>query len=166
MRLPAIHCLSLLAGLLLPSVAAASDKYFFTPASVCQPSNAGRNNTDYNQWGVSNVSSSAWLHVECPLLTRSSQEDFALLVQGIAVYVYDRHGSDDLSCTIRAVDLDLNTAWFDTQWSSGSGRGYQTLVFSPPRIGAHLTWSMSCSLPAAVGENRSAVTAVMMVAPF
>ena len=82
-----------------------------------------------------------------------------------AVFVRDRHSTENVTCVAQAKDLTGAGGWSETK--SSSGEGEQTLVFGPA-VGAPLygPYAIVCSIPAMEEANvPSYISSYVVVEP-
>jgi hypothetical protein len=109
--------------LLSTDVLAAATSYH---GSLCQPYNGSAYGALYNQYGVTNNSSSA-LSVLCPL-TLAGQ---AIPTQ-VAISFYDRNPIENITCTARILDNTGDAVWQNSAGSSGFGVQRQVVYIAVP----------------------------------
>jgi hypothetical protein len=155
--------LGIVAGLTLTLVGVASaeaQQIQTLPGSACQASGSAQ---DLYYSGVSvanrnNTTSSA----VCPIARQNGAQGWL----AIAVFVRDRHSTQDITCVAQARDLTgaAGTGWSDTQ--STSGEGDQTLVFGAPGVGLPPfgPYTVVCSLPPMEEVNQPSYIASYIVA--
>lgn len=86
---------------------------------ICRPVAGSANCVDYDVFGVRNICATT-ATVECPLTT---DDDVALTVGALAVTMYDRNTSSNVSCDFVASDPDGTVIYSTTLASSAGGPG-------------------------------------------
>ena len=113
-------------------------------ASLCNPIPSQVGQALYDQWGVANGSASQSLVINC-----GAGVSFSAIgvIEEVDVVVYDRHPSQNVSCTLRTVRLDgtASTTSFDS--SSGSFGPSQFLVLEPLGSTILTTTHLQCTIP-------------------
>lgn len=99
----------------------------------------------------------------CPITRGNGTAPWTL----VAVFVRDRHASQDITCVAQAKDLTgvAGIGWSETR--STSGEGDQTLTFGPPggAIPPYGPYSIVCSLPPMVGGAPSYIASYGVIEP-
>jgi hypothetical protein len=154
--------LGIVAGLTLTLVgvtSAEAQQVQTLPGSSCQASGSAQ---DLSYSGVlvanrNNTTSSAI----CPIARQNGAQGWL----AIAVFVRDRHSTQDITCVAQARDLTgaAGTGWSETQ--SSSGEGDQAIVFGAPGVGlpAYGPYTVVCSLPAMEEVNQPSYIASYVV---
>jgi hypothetical protein len=160
--LPFLAAVSLVLALSAPARAA---EIYKVHGSACQPSLSGRQDVEYNQWGISNASASPRV-VHCPLVSQAFDEPH-LVLQSADLTLYDRSTAADVECTVRVVTFFGQVIFEGLVKTSGGGPGtgpqYRGL-FLPEVAATDHTVVASCVLPGAVGDARSVVTRLEVMA--
>jgi hypothetical protein len=154
----------LLPMLLAPSPASAVEHTFKMNGSICQPNLAGRDRVNYSQWGISNNATTATT-VVCPIVTEMF-DLFVYEVVSIGVTFYDRHRTDDIRCTARAVTMTGAVAWEAEMNSSGGGPGSgpQTAERLVPNFEvANYLYTVTCLLPASQEGANSHISRIEVI---
>ena len=131
------------------------------PGSSCQASGSAQD-LYYSGVSVANRNGSTSSAV-CPLVRANGTAPWL----AIAVFVRDRHATQEISCVAQARDLTgvAGSGWSETK--STSGEGDQTLVFGAP--GAALPpygpYVVICSLPPMVDNVPSYIASLALVEP-
>jgi hypothetical protein len=131
------------------------------PGSSCQAAGSAQD-LYYSGVSVANRNGSTSSAV-CPLVRANGAAGW----WAIAVFVRDRHATQDITCVAQARELSgvAGSGWSDTQ--STSGEGDQTLVFGAP--GAALPpfgpYVVTCSLPPMVDNVPSYIASIVLVEP-
>ncbi len=137
--------------------ALASDEIYH--GNFCVPNQGDINRIQRNQYGVHNTSSSNTAFVQCPF---NLPFNGTLRVSSVYVTVYDRHPSQDVTCTLIGVGLEGSTLWSRSASSSGSSASHTFLSFSPPNQFV-ATMNMTCSLPPITNSGVSHVTTYRVI---
>jgi hypothetical protein len=132
------------------------------PGSSCQASGTTQDLT-YGGSLVANRNDGQSSAV-CPLARNNGTQGWS----AIAVFVRDRHATQNISCVAQARDLTgvAGSGWSDTQ--STSGEGDQVLVFGPPAAGAvppYGPYVVVCSLPPMENNLPSYIASIVLVEP-
>jgi hypothetical protein len=150
-------------ALSLGAVTIAEAQEFQTfPGASCQVSGSTQN-LYYGGIVVANRGNSTKSAV-CPIVRRNPTEGWLR----IAVYVRDRHSTQDITCVARARDVNgtPGTGWSETQ--STAGEGNQVLFFGPPGavLPNHGPYTVVCSLPPMEEANQpSYIASYVIVEP-
>jgi hypothetical protein len=154
--------IGILAGLaltLLGVTSAEAQQIQTTPGSACQTSSSSQDLT-YSGLLIANRTDSQQ-SATCPIVRRNGAAPWT----AIAVFVRDRHSTQNISCVAQARDLagTAGTGWSETK--STSGEGDQTIVFGPPgaAIPAYGPYTVVCSLPAMEEANQPSYIASYVV---
>jgi hypothetical protein len=130
------------------------------PGSNCQASGSAQD-LYYSGVSVANRTDSQQSAV-CPIARKNGAQGWL----AIAVFVRDRHSTQDITCTAQARDLAgaAGTGWSETQ--SSSGEGDQTIFFGPPGVGLPPfgPYTVVCSLPAMEEANQPSYISSYIVA--
>ena len=156
--------IGILAGLtltLLGATSARAQQIQTNPGSACQASGSAQD-LYYSGVTVANRTDSQASAI-CPVARRNGTQGWA----AIAVFVRDRHSTQDITCVAQAKDLAgaAGSGWSETK--STSGEGEQTLVFGPA-VGAPLygPYAIVCSIPAMEEANvPSYISSYVVVEP-
>lgn len=131
------------------------------PGSSCQASGSAQD-LYYSGVAVANRNGSTSSAV-CPLVRARGTAGWL----AIAVFVRDRHATENISCVAQARDLTgvAGSGWSETQ--STSGEGDQTLVFGAPGVALppYGPYVVTCSLPPMVGNVPSYIASIVLVEP-
>lgn len=99
----------------------------------------------------------------CPVTRTKGTAPWTL----VAVFVRDRHASQDITCVAQAKDLSgaAGVGWSETQTTSGQGD--QVLTFGPPAgpIPNYGPYSIVCSLPPMVANLPSYIASYGVIEP-
>ena len=99
----------------------------------------------------------------CPAVRSNGAAPWIL----VAVFVRDRHATQDITCTAQAKDLTgtAGIGWSETK--STSGEGDQVLTFGAPGgpVPNYGPYSITCSLPAMVANLPSYIASYVVVEP-
>jgi hypothetical protein len=151
---------------------AASHVFNVISGAICQgPSGS----VQQDKWGIKNNSGTAAV-VACALPMPNSSAGTAYLSGTTAtncgysnlfkpyVTVYDRHSSQNVSCTLFALGFDGNTHASWSVASSSSQGSAQTLwfPFTDRWVVSNYTWYLECSIPPPENGAVSHVTSVNM----
>jgi hypothetical protein len=125
--------------------------------TLCNPQPADVSKIIYNQFGVVNTAASA-AGVQCgaAIVTGAT-------ISQVALEVFDRNASTNVSCTLVLTDVFGNTVFSQTQATTGSGSAAKLLQFFPA-VATH-TLTLSCSLPAISGVDASAIATYRVFTP-
>ena len=155
--------IGILAGLtftLLGATSARAQQIQTNPGSACQASGSAQD-LYYSGVTVANRTASQSSAI-CPIARRNGTQGWA----AIAVFVRDRHSTENVTCVAQAKDLTgAAGGWSETK--SSSGEGEQTLVFGPA-VGAPLygPYTIVCSIPAMEEANvPSYISSYVVVEP-
>ena len=124
--------IGILAGLtltLLGATSARAQQIQTNPGSACQASGSAQD-LYYSGVTIANRTNGQASAI-CPIARRNGTQGWA----AIAVFVRDRHSTENVTCVSQAKDLTGAGGWSETK--SSSGEGEQTLVFGPA-VGAPL----------------------------
>jgi hypothetical protein len=131
------------------------------PGSSCQASGSAQD-LYYSGVSVANRNNSVSSAV-CPLVRANGTQGWAT----IAVFVRDRHATENITCVAQARDLagGAGSGWSDTK--STSGEGEQVLVFGPPAsaVPAYGPYVVVCSLPPMENNVPSYISSIALVEP-
>jgi hypothetical protein len=99
----------------------------------------------------------------CPLTRGNGTAPWTLL----AVFVRDRHASQDITCVAQARDLSGVAGLGWSQTLSTSGQGDQVLTFGPPAgpVPNYGPYSVVCSLPPMVANLPSYIASYGVIEP-
>ena len=132
------------------------------PGSNCQASGSAQD-LYYSGVSVANRTASTQSAI-CPIARQNGTQGWL----AIAVFVRDRHSTQNITCVAQARDLTgaAGTGWSDTQ--STSGEGDQTIIFGAPGVGLPPfgPYSVVCSLPPMEEANvPSYISSYVVVEP-
>jgi len=131
------------------------------PGSSCQASGSAQD-LYYSGVSVANRNGSTSSAV-CPLVRANGTADWL----AIAVFVRDRHATQNISCVAQARDPSgvAGSGWSETQ--STAGEGDQVLVFGVPgeALPPYGPYVVTCSLPAMVNNLPSYISSIVLVEP-
>jgi len=137
--------IGILAGLILTLLGATSaraQQIQTNPGSACQASGSAQD-LYYSGVNVANRTDGQASAI-CPVARRNGTQGWS----AIAVFVRDRHSTQDTTCVAQAKDLTgvAGSGWSETK--SSSGEGEQVIVFGPA-VGAppYGPYAISCSIP-------------------
>jgi hypothetical protein len=129
--------------------------------SSCQASGSAQD-LYYSGVSVANRNDSTSSAV-CPLVRANGKAGW----WAIAVFVRDRHATQNVSCVAQARDVTgvAGSGWSETQ--STSGEGDQTLVFGAPgtALPPFGPYVVTCSLPPMVDNLPSYIASIVLVEP-
>jgi hypothetical protein len=129
--------------------------------SLCNP--VALNNVTivgYSQWGAHNASRFSPALVLC-----GGAHDPLSLITAVTVTVYDRHPTEEVTCTLVLVDLSGVALFTETQSSTRAQSVSQQLEFSPGMTAS--TIALQCSIPpvAPLSGELSIVTTYTVTTP-
>ena len=154
--------IGILAGLtvlVLGVTSAEAQQVQTSPGSACQTSGSAQD-LYYSGVSVANRTDSQQSAV-CPIARRNGVQAWT----AIAVFVRDRHSTQNITCVAQARDLTgtAGTGWSETQ--SSSGEGDQTIFFGPPGVALPPfgPYTVVCSIPAMEEANQPSYIASYVV---
>jgi hypothetical protein len=164
-RIPFAAALSLLTLAFAGTAHANVNRSFNFHGFDCRPSNADRDKVEYNEYGVYN-NWAAPVTVTCPVhILRTvgvGSQDNPEWVGGYVWYAYDRHASQDVSCTVKGIDPNGVTKYTATNATSGGGPTagvqFRSGSFPVDDRSADYNWLVTCTLPAVWGGAPSYLT--------
>lgn len=121
-----------------------------TVGSECQP-DLGSTCINYSQFGAHNICGSTQA-LECPIT--HSYSGTPTITQFYYVG-YDRHSTQDVSCTIRRTDGGGNILFSSSKNTTGDSASSQTIVWLSLGQTQTAWWSMRCTLPPAESGDFS-----------
>lgn len=132
------------------------------PGSSCQASGSAQD-LYYSGTAVANRNASVSSAV-CSLARTNGTQGWS----AIAVFVRDRHASQNITCVAQARDLTgvAGVGWSDTQ--STTGEGDQVLLFGPPPAGTappYGPYVVVCSLPPMENNAPSYIASIALIEP-
>lgn len=132
--------------------------------SVCQAIASSRLQVEYNQYGVFNTGSTL-ATVICPLPLNNATSSLESMTNMLAVIVYNRSNTTNLTCTLLETDTTGGTVLFSQSMSLsplGPGSSSRQFLFDPSSAGGAITgvWSLQCNLPAVQSGDFSIVSAI------
>jgi hypothetical protein len=132
------------------------------PGSSCQASGSAQD-LYYSGVSVANRGDNTRSAV-CPIVRRNPANGWLV----IAVFVRDRHSTQDISCVAQARDVHgaAGTGWSETQ--STVGEGEQMLTFGAPGVAVPVygPYAVVCSLPPMEEVNQpSYISSLVAVEP-
>ena len=115
--------------------------------TACQAVKGSQNKVEYSQFGISNMTNTV-ATVECALPT-SCETNELCAPSTVAITIYDRNVSQNVSCKLRSLAPDGTVIWEETKNSSGSSIPATGLAFQPPNETTTFSfWNVRCTLPA------------------
>jgi hypothetical protein len=153
---------ALVFGTVLVSAGSASAQQVHSfPGSTCQATGSAQD-LYYSGTAVANRTAATNSAV-CPLVRSRGTAPWL----NLAVFVRDRHATQDIVCVAEARDLSgvAGIGW--SQTLSTSGEGDQMLMFGPPggAVPDYGPYVVTCSLPPMVGNAPSYIASYGVVEP-
>ena len=147
-------------------VALASSQAFartvLIPGTVCQPIQGAQGCVEYSQYGTHNICATT-ITVECPLPASEPNASPHPSVYQVYYTAYDRHTTQNVSCTIQKTDTSGNSTYSATASTGGGGVGSGVqfpIVF--PNVGQDGWWRLSCTIPGVQAGWFSHVTNILL----
>src|SRR5688572_16347422 len=138
----------------LALVASSADaRTMVVSGSACQPE-AGSTCIQYSQYGAHNVCTSTQ-NLECPI---THSYNGSPNVTQVYFTGYDRHSTQNVTCTIRRQDAGGDILFSAARSTSGEGAADQIAVWLNLTQPQGFWWSMRCSLPPAEAGEWSHLT--------
>ena len=132
------------------------------PGSECQATGSAQD-LYYSSTGSIANRTAGTASAVCPAMRANGVSPWLL----VAVFVRDRHASQDITCTAQAKDLTgaAGAGWSETK--STTGEGDQILSFGVPGgpVPNYGPYSITCSLPPMVANLPSYIASYVVVEP-